>query len=268
MAQIEPHCRCVVTAARPCSCHRPFHSQKLACARRTNDHPQLRTYARVAGALYLINFILAGVAPVHVLPRLVVAGDAAATATNITASAWMLHVAVASDLIAVLCEVALCALLYVLFRQVDRTLALFMAFLRLAYAAVLTTNILNLFTPLRLLTDDSYLTAFSAGELPALAMLSIDAYHDTFAIALTLFGVHILTLGYLLYKSGYVPRVLGAWLMSGAPSFFAYSFGNLAVPGVAVPLLVVAPVALAELTFLLLLLFNRVNVPTPAHETV
>lgn len=164
---------------------------------RSSERP-LRTYARVAGVLYLINFILAGVAPVHVLPRLVVAGDPAATATNITASAWMLHVAVGSDLVAVLCEVGLSALFYMLFRQVDRTLALVMAFLRLAYAAVLTANILNLFTPLRMLTEDSYLTAFPAGQLPALAMLSLDAYHDTFAIAFVLFAAHILALGYLL----------------------------------------------------------------------
>ena len=226
----------------------------------------LRTYARAAGVLYLINFIIAGVAPVHVLPRLIVAGDAAATATNIIASEWMLRLAVAGDLITVLTEVALAALLYVLFRPVNRNLALLTAFFRLAYSAVLTVNVLNLFAPLRLLADESFLTAFSAGQLPALAMLSLDAYDDTFTVALLLFSVHILTLGYLLYKSGYVPRVLGAWLMFGSLWFVVYSFGNLVVPGVEVSLLVVIPPALGELAWLLLLLFNRVNLRAPDRQ--
>jgi hypothetical protein len=228
----------------------------------------LRTYARVAGVLYLINFVIAGVAPVHVLPRLVVPGDAVATAANIMASQWMMHLAVAGDLITVLTEVALSALLYVLFRPVNRNLALLMASFRLVYTAVLTVNVLNLFAPLRLLADEAFLGAFSADQLPALAMLSLDAYNDTFTVALLLFSAHILFLGYLLYTSGYAPRVLGAWLMFGSLWFVPYSVGNLVVPGVEVSLLVVIPPALGELAWLVLLLANRVNLEAPDRQAV
>jgi uncharacterized protein DUF4386 len=221
--------------------------------------------ARIAGLLYLINLICAGIATVHVLPRLVVAGDAVATATNITASEWMLHLAIAGDLVALLCEVALSGLLYVLLRPVDRNLALLMACFRLAFSAVLIANVLNLVIPLQLLAGDRYLTAFSPGQLPALAMLSLDAYGHGWAIALLFFGAHVLLLGWLLYRSGYVPRVLGAWLAVASSGFFIYSVGNLAVPDVQTSLLLAAPSGVGELALCLLLLFNRVNLRPAEH---
>jgi len=70
-----------------------------------------RTYARIAGLLYLTNIIIAGVAPVHILPRLIVSGDPVTTADNIAASPWMINLAFAGDLLAVLCEVPVTGLL-------------------------------------------------------------------------------------------------------------------------------------------------------------
>lgn len=221
--------------------------------------------ARIAGLLYLINLICAGIASVHVLPRLIVPGDAVATATNITASEWMLHLAIAGDLVTLLCEVALSALLYVLLRPVDGNLALLMAFFRVAFSAMLIANVLNLVTPLQLLAGDRYLTAFSPGQLPALAMLSLDAYDHGWTIALLFFGAHILLLGWLLYRSGYVPRVLGAWLAVGSLGFSSTAFwksrrarrANVPAAG--------RTVGVGELALCLLLLFNRVNVRPVDH---
>jgi len=222
----------------------------------------LATYARIArfaGLLYLIDFVTAGIAPVQVLPRLVESGNPVATAANIQHSAWMMHLAVAGDLVTALCEVALSALFYTLFRSVDRNLALLMAFFRLVYTAVVTVNVFNLYAPLRLLGDDSHLTGFSAEQRAGLAMHSLDAYHDGFTVALLFFGAHILALGALIYRSRYAPRLLGAWLVVASVGFFVHSIGNLAVPDAGVSMLVVAPSALGELALLLLLLFNRVN---------
>jgi hypothetical protein len=220
-----------------------------------------RRRVRITGVLYLINLVVAGIATVHVLPRLVVPGDAVATAANISASEWMLHLAVAGDLVAMALDVALSVLLYVLLRPVDRTLALLMASFRLAHTIVLIANVDNLLEPLRLLADDAHLGAFAAGQLPALTMLSLDAYAHGWVISLLFFGVHILLLGYLLYRSGYVPKVLGAWLaVVGSLGLFVYSLGELAVPGVETSLLLAAPSGVGELALCLLLLFNRVNV--------
>jgi hypothetical protein len=220
---------------------------------------------RIAGLLYLINLICAGIASVQVLPRLIVPGDAVATATNITASEWMLHLAVVGDLVTLLCEVALSALLYVLLRPVDRNLALLAAFFRLAFSAVLIANVL---TPLRLLAGDTYLTAFSPGQLSVLAMLSLDAYEHGWTVALLFFGAHILLLGYLLYRSGYVPRVLGPWLAVGSLGLFIYSVGNLAVPDMELSLLLAGPSGVGELALCLLLIFNRVKVRPADHPAL
>jgi hypothetical protein len=230
----------------------------------TVDAP--RTHARVTGVLFLINLVVAGVASVHVLPRLIVPGDAVATAAKITASEWLLRLAVAGDLVALLCEVALSALLYLLLRPVDRTLALLMAFFRLVFTAVLIANVPNLLGPLRLLAGDTYLTAFSAGQLPALALLDLEAYQDGWALALLFFGLHILILGVLLYRSRYVPRVLGAWLAFASLGYFVYTFGELVVPGLPTSLVLAAPSGVGELALCLLLLFNRVNVPSLDHR--
>jgi hypothetical protein len=223
-------------------------------------------YARLAGLLYLIDVITAGIAPVHVLPRLVEQGDPVGTLNNIAASPWLLHLAVAGDLVTLVCEVAICALFYVLLRPVDRNLALLMAAFRLVYTGMVVANVSHLYAPLRLLADAPQLAGLSTQQRAAMTTLALDSYHDGFIIAMLFFAVHILLLGVLLFRSGYVRRALGVWLVLGSLPYFAYSLGNLTIPGVQVPLAVVAPGALAELTLALLLLFNRVR-PRQAQQT-
>jgi hypothetical protein len=229
-----------------------------------------RTFVRVTGVLYLINLVVAGIASVHTLPRLIVQGDAAATAANIAQSEWMLHLAIAGDLVALLCELPLTVVLYVLLRPVDNTLALLMASFRLVFTGMLIANVQNLVAPLRLLAGD--LTTFTSDQLPALAMLSLDEYADGWVIALVFFGAHVALLGYLLYRSGYVPRLLGAWLAFASLGLFIYGFGNLAVPGDPLPTLLSGPLPLSaasgigELALALLLLFNRVSVRASDHR--
>jgi hypothetical protein len=217
-----------------------------------------RAYLRLAGVLYLIDFVTAGIAPVQILPRLIRSGDPVATADNIAHHQWMLHLAVAGDLVTVLCEVALCWLFYVIFKEVDRNLALVMALFRVIYTAMVGVNVLNLYTPLRLLSGDSHLTGFSPDQSAALATHSLDAYHDGFIVALLFFGVHILLLGVLTYRSGYFPRILGTWLVFASLGFLIYSMGNLGT-GLAVPLLVVAPSAAGELALSVLMLFTKAS---------
>jgi hypothetical protein len=189
---------------------------------------------RVTGLLYLFVIVAAGTTPVQILPRI----------DDIADAEGLLHLAVASDLVVLLCEVALTGLFYLLFRPVDRTLALLMMLFRLAFTGMLVTNVSNLVAP---------------------TPLSLEAYDDGYTIALLFFGAHVALLGCLLYRSG--RKVLGGWLTLGSLCYFGYGFGNLAVPGVEVPLLVVAPVAIAEVALGLLLLLGRVP-STPAWDPV
>ena len=136
---------------------------------------------------------------------------------------WMLHLGVAGDLVTALCEVALSVLFYVLLWRVDRTVALLSATFRLAFTVAMIANVPNLLSPLRLLADEPYLTTVAPGAAPALALAALDAYRQGYALALLFLAAHILLLGYLLYRSGYVPKLLlGGWLVVGSTGLFVY----------------------------------------------
>lgn len=109
-----------------------------------------QVYARAAGLIYLIIAIMAPFGEFFVRQRLIVPGNAVATGANIVASESLFRAGFASDLVVFVFEVALAAVLYVLFRPVSRILALVMSFARLAMATILGFNLLNMFTGLQL----------------------------------------------------------------------------------------------------------------------
>jgi len=171
-------------------------------------------YARLAGLLYLIIAVLGGFAYFFALQSLVVPGDATATASNITASESLFRLGFAGNLVVFVIEIVQPVLLYILLRPVSNTLALIMMFCRLAMAAIMGVNLLNHFTALMLLSDAGYLTTvFEAEQLQALALLFLNAFGYGYDIALVFFGLHLLALGYLVYRSGYLPRALGVLLV-------------------------------------------------------
>ena len=136
----------------------------LSTTSRTDTHGRAvgtspQVYARVAGIIWLIVALLAPFAEFFVRQGLVVAGNVAATAENIVASQSLFRAGFATDLVVFVIEVALAAVLYVLFRPVSRTLALVMAFARLAMVTILGLNLLNMFTALQLLTGPEYAAA-------------------------------------------------------------------------------------------------------------
>ena len=170
-------------------------------------------YARVAGGLYLIIFVAGFFADMFVRGSLIVPGDATATANNIMASEGLFRVGIASDLIMIMCDVALGLSLYVLLKPVSQSLSLLAAFFRLAQAATLGVNLLNLFFALDLLSGADFLTVLSTEQVHAQALLFLNAHSTGYRIGLVFFGFSILVLGYLLFKSGYFPRILGILLI-------------------------------------------------------
>jgi hypothetical protein len=182
------------------------------------------TYARVAGLLYLVIFIVAPFAEFFVRQGLIVASDPSATAANIRASEGLFRAGFAADLGVFVVEVAQAALLYVLFRPVSNVLALVMAFGRLAQATILGLNLLNMYTGLQLLTGGGVLTTFDQAQVNALALVFLNAQSAGYEIGLVYFGLHLAVLGYLIYRSGFLPRWLGILTVSSALGYFANSF--------------------------------------------
>ena len=167
--------------------------------------------ARIAAVLYLVITVAAIVAHGYVPATLFVAGNAAATASNIAASESVLRLGgIGSELVVLLSEIVLTVLLYVLLKPVNKTLSLLAAVARLAMTIIHGLNLLNYFFVLQLLGGAGYLAVFSPDQLQALALLFLNAHHYGFALGIAFFTVHVFVLGYLIFKSGFFPKVLEA----------------------------------------------------------
>src|SRR5215210_7534508 len=187
-------------------------------------------YARVAGVLILIILVVGPFSLIYVPSTLIVPGDATATADNIRASEWLFPLGIVSDSLVFLTEIVLTVLLYVLLRPVSRTLSLVAAFARLAMTVVMAVNLLPYFTALLLLSGAGYLTVFEPAQSDALALLFLNAHQDVVYIWQLFFGLHLAVLGYLIFKSGYFPRILGVVMVVAALGYLSDAYGNMLSP--------------------------------------
>ena len=184
-----------------------------------------KAYARVGGLLYLI-IIAAGVFAGVVQDRLTVPSDASATATNIATHGSLLRLGIVADLSTFLLAIPLTLILYVLLKPVNKDLALLAVLLNLVQDAIGGVNVLNTYRPLQLLGGAGYLNVFSREQLEAMASLSLEAHSVGFAVALLFFGAYCVVLGYLIFKSGFFPTLLGVLL---AVAGLCYLVNSLAV---------------------------------------
>ncbi|MBA7524357.1 hypothetical protein ES705_16494 [subsurface metagenome] len=164
--------------------------------------------ARIAGVLYLLVAICAFFA-VFVRSKLIVSGDAAITASNIMASELLFRFGFVSDLIMTTCWILLAFALYVLFKPVNKNHALLMVSFVLVGSAITCINMLNQFAALLVLNGANYLTVLGTDQLQAQAMLFLKLHEHGIIIAEIFFGLWLFPLGYLVFKSGYFPKVLG-----------------------------------------------------------
>ncbi len=233
------------------------------------DVRALSRTARFAGVLYLALFFLGPFSIMYVPGRILVAGDAAATAANVAASGGLLRAGVAVDGVIVLVEVALTVLLYLLTRPVSRGAALVAASARLGEAVIQGVNLLGGIFALALLGGATYLEAFRPEQLQALAMLALESREFGVLIWQLFFGFHLVVLGWLVWKADYFPAILGALLALAGAGYLVDSFGNLLAPQHADVLanIVLVPAVIGELSFTVYLLARGVRRPAePARR--
>jgi hypothetical protein len=222
--------------------------------------------ARIAGLLYLAVGILGAFAFAAVYSAMYVAGDAAATASNLVANAGLVKIGVAGDLIQVTIWVFLALTLYVLLRHVSGYAARAMVVLVVIGASLSFLNILFEFQGLRVVTDPTYTATVGAAGATALAMLMLDLQHYGYYIAGIFFGLWLVPLGYLTFKSGMFPKVLGIVLVVGG---IGYLFDTLAAFVAPELTAIIHPIAallgiVAEVSLLAYLLVKGVRSPRPA----
>lgn len=222
--------------------------------------PQL--YARVGGVLYLIIIVAGGFAELFVRSKLIVSGDASATARNIMASQSLWRIAFASDLVLLVCAVSLTMIFYVLLRPVDRNIALLAAFFNLVSIAIEALNDLYHFAALPLLGGAGYLKAFEPNQLQALVLLSLRLFDYGYGISLVFFGFESLFRGYLIFRSGYFPSFLGVLVVISALSYITNSFALFLSPTLTAVIFpgILVPAGVPELILCLWLIVMGVNV--------
>jgi len=167
--------------------------------------------ARIAGFLYLlaIVFTMIGVAAKNII----VPGDAATTANNIMANEFQFRLGFMSELIAYSVYIFLVLALYKLLKPVNKNHAVHMVIIILVSVPIAMLNMLNQFAALLLLNGGDYLTAFTADQLKAGVMFFLDLLDHGVYIAFIFWGLWLFPMGYLAFKSGFIPKILGILLM-------------------------------------------------------
>jgi len=200
-----------------------------------------RKTARMAGFFYLM-FIITFVSASIVRSRLIVFGDAATTANNILSAQGLFRIGFVTELVSAVFFVLAAWALYVLLKPVNKNLALLFLLLNLGGVAVECINALNLFAALQFFNGANYLNVFQTGQLQAMAMSFLNSYTNGFMITQIFFSTWLLPLGYLVYKSRFLPRLLGILLildffaiLSWFLQFFLLpDYGILSYPGLAI----------------------------------
>ncbi len=226
------------------------------------DVPELQErLARVTGLLYLVVAVF-GMSSQIVLETLVVPGDAAATADSIMGSLWLFGSSLVTWIVVFTADAAVAITLYLLLEPVSRALSLVTAAFRLVYAAIMGGVLLNLYNAFLLLTRAERGAGLDAPQRQIMALSSLDTFSAGFLLALVFFGVHLVALGVLLYRSRYVPRAFGVllgaagtgYVVDGLASFFVADHGGLARAAL------LAPAVVGELGLTVWLLAKGVKV--------
>jgi hypothetical protein len=165
----------------------------------------------MAGSFYLIFIILLPIATT-IRSQLVISGDAAATVHNIMANDLLYRISYMTELVSALFFLLAAWALFALLRTVNKNLALLLLLLNLCGVVIECTSVLDLSSVTSILGGD-YATAFTVDQLQAQAVLHIGMYDDGFKIAQLFFGAWLLPLGLLVYRSGFLPRLLGVLLL-------------------------------------------------------
>jgi hypothetical protein len=215
--------------------------------------------ARIAGLLYLL-VTAAGPFALWVRSITIVRGDAALTAASILASESLYRLGVAAELLAALCYVGVTLLLYDVFRPVSRSVSFRAALLGYAGCVTGAVMCLNLLAPLVILRPAPYLSVFSAEQRQAVAFLFTRLFAQGSTISFLFFGCYCLTLGYLVLRSTFLPRVLGALLMAAGIGWLTNSLATLLGVPLALSTVALAVGAIGEGAFTLWLVARGVDV--------
>ena len=226
--------------------------------------------ARVAGFLYLLLAIAAPLRLGYIPSTLFVHGNATATASNIAAHETLFRLGIVSDLFCGVILIFLALALYRLFKDVDQKQAVLMVILGgVLPAAIDFFIVLNDAAALILVRGADFLSVFAKPQRDALAMLFLRLHHQEMLGAMILWGVWLFPLGILVYRSRFLPRFLGVWLLINGCAYLAQSLTGLLLPRYEDMVgNITLPALLGELAFILWLLIKGAKEQAAAAPSI
>ena len=224
----------------------------------------IKKAARIAGAIYLSMVVTGPFSLIYVPSKLIVRGNATATADNILAHEMMFRLAILADLIGAVIFICLAIALYRLLSGVSKIWARLMVAFVLVSAAVGFLNTLNNVAALTLFRGADFLAVFDKPQRDALAYLFLRLHSQGIFMNEIFWGVWLFPFGLLVYRSGFLPRFIGVWLMINCFGYVALSVTALFFPDYYEAAFKWAqPVLFGELAIMLWLLIKGAKVPTP-----
>ena len=195
-----------------------------------HDRPLSQSMVRIAGGLYLGTIVAGIYAEMVVRGSLMVRDNAAATAQAITQAEPLFRAGLMADLAMLACYIGVTTLFYVMFRPVSRLASLMAAMFSLIGIAILAADTFFLLIPLRLLDASSFITVIDTQQREALALLSLGIHGDGYDVSLMFFGVYCLLLGGLIWRSGFLPKTIGALMALAGFCYLLNSGADLGMP--------------------------------------
>jgi len=214
----------------------------------------------IAGFSLVVMAILAGFAYGFAMQGMIVPDDVD-TVANIQSSMLLFRASIASFLVIIILDVVIAWALYFFLKEVDKSLSLLTAWFRIFFAAIFGAALLNLIQVSLLLNGSDHLVAFEQTQLVAMVRLSLNAFNLSWAFALVIFGCHLLSLGYLVFRSKQIPTIWGVMLVIAGMCYLLTNFANLLLLNYEayrslVETYTVLPMVVGELGFGLWLLFK------------
>ena len=186
--------------------------------------------ARIAGLLYLVNGVTGFFSIIYIPSKLIVSGNAAATANNILASQRLFRVGIVSELVCAAEFIFLVWVLYRLLGTVNKTHASLMVILALVAVPIMFLNVLNEIAALALFHGADFLSVFDKPRLDAMAMLFLNLHSEGFGVAGIFWGLWLFPFGILVFRSGFLPRILGVLLIAACFGYLTDSLTSLLLP--------------------------------------
>ena len=222
---------------------------------------QTKMTVRIAGYSYLLIFLFGFFANFFVIESLIIPGNAATTTRNIISNEFLYRIGILSFVLMVILDALVAWALYILLKPVNKNISLLAAWLRIINCSIFGIALYSLINVLHLISSAEYLAAIEISWIESQIMLSINSFNSTWLIGLVFFGVHLSVLGYLIYKSGYIPKILGILLIIASLGYLIDSFANFLFSNYndyknIFTLVVVVPGIIGELSLTLWLLFK------------